>query len=411
MKGLFYSIMIALFIIPILFLILFYSQTEIPQDIGANIRSNEMQYFSQGVEKDLKRFLQINGKRTLISATSEVISTGSKLEDAQSNLTEMIMYGTLNGTSAPLVEEKNFMIWEQDIKSIASLSGFNIEFKNVTINISQYDNFHVLFNTTIYVNISDYVAGIYILKNITVNVPVSIDSIDDPLFSLKTNEIVSRIIKISQFNKKTIQLTTGQNITGLTPNVNGYSYNKPAAGLTDEDVNASRILITDDLANAEQINIASQFAGVVSEGNIVIPQELVGKAITGATGAMTKVKNETKIYLDIPTKGVWDLSNLTSDIKNGYYHDSTAGASFLDRLEGNTTLSTKYYPYGLESFVYLPNLMNPNLQSSVLDYQYWADVDGSLLRSGNLNYYDSIYSWFRIVTLAENDYGINDLIG
>lgn len=410
MKGLFYSIMIALFIVPFLAMIMFYSQTEAIQNIDINIRSEELQYFSDSIEKDLIRFLQINGKRALISASSEVVTNGIGLRDASANLTEMLEYGTLDGNPAPLVDEKNFMTWKENISNIAANSGFNILFINNTTMVTQNDSFSVLFSFSIYVNISDEIAGMFILKNISVDVPVSLEGIEDPIYQLKTYGGVSRIISISPFNKKTTPLVAGQNASGYAT---GYAFNKSASALVSGDANASRILVTDDLtaAGPTKISIAASFAGVVSENDIKIPDELMGKSITGATNAMKLIKNETKIYLDSTTKKVWDLSNITSDIKNGYYHGSNKSASFLDRLEGNVTLSVKYQPYGLESFVYTPYLTSPNLQSSVLDYQYWTDVSGNLLRNGNLQSYDYVYSWFRISNLAENDYGINDLIG
>jgi len=54
--------------------------------------------------------------------------------------------------------------------------------------------------------------------------------------------------------------------------------------------------------------------------------------------------------------GNWDIENLKKDIENSYYHPSTKGASFLDRLEGKPEVQSKYRSQttetiGLESFV------------------------------------------------------------
>lgn len=100
-----------------------------------------------------------------------------------------------------------------------------------------------------------------------------------------------------------------------------------------------------------------------------------------------------------------NLSNLTSDVFNRYYHSSTNGPSFLNRLEGKTTSSL----YGLESFIYLPELEISNPSSSDLDYEYWTNIPGYLLNHSK-DYdppLDSIYNWFKISCSGATDYNIN----
>lgn len=402
MKGIFYSLMMALFLTSFLALIIFYSQSQV-QNIDINIRANELGYFSKSVEKDLTRFIKIQGKRALISAVSKIVVNGTGLDNAQLRLKEMIENGTLYGEPSPLVDTSNLQTWKLNISNIASNLGFNVEFKSLEINITQNDSFNVLFNVKLYINISDETVGMGVLKNISTSALVSVEGIEDPIYPLKTSGRVIRFIKTSNVSKNTTSLATGQNSSGF---ITGYAFVKSDFQLSD--VNSSRILVTNSIAGKEVI--ASQFKGVVSETDVIIPSQIIGKSITGATNAMNLIKNETKIYLDQTTMKVWDLSNLTLDIKNGYYHNSSEGASFLDRLEGNVTLSPKYQ-YGLESFIYLPDLTNANLQVnsqlSILDHRYWKNVAGNPIRNGN---YDSIYTWFKIDSQYAILYGINELI-
>jgi hypothetical protein len=53
MKGILYSIMISLIIIPILGLVIFYSQSSQMRNIDTDIRANELEYFTKSIEKDL----------------------------------------------------------------------------------------------------------------------------------------------------------------------------------------------------------------------------------------------------------------------------------------------------------------------------------------------------------------------
>ena len=324
MKGLFYSIMIALLMIPILALIIFYSQNITPSNIDINIRANELQYFSESIEDDLSRFLQINGKRALVAAINFTVTNGIGLKDAQTNLTDVIKYGTLNDTKI-FADQKNLSEWVQSIRDIASKSGFDINLTVLTFNVTQNDSFSVLFSTTVLINISDSTTKMGISKNMSAAGAVSIEGMQDPSYQIKTGGTVFRNIKKSPFNKNTA-----------------------------------------------------------------------------------------------PLAGVWNLSNLTSAIKDGYYYSSTKGASFLDRLEDNASLSPKYNTSlecsaigcGLESFVYLPSLTNPGTSLSDLDYQYWTSVNGHLLNSSK-DYnppLDSIYSWFKIDCSSATDYGISSLL-
>jgi len=407
MKGIFYSIIVALFLIPFLALMIFYSQTEV-QNIDVNIRAEEMKYFAESIEDDLVRFLDINGKRALISAVSKVVVNGTGLDDAQLRLAEMIKNGTLYGEPAPLVDTSNLNVWKQSIDNIATKSGFNIEFEDVYTNINHSDSFHVLFDIVILMNISDLNEKMGIIRNISGIVAVSIENIEDPIFPLKTYGRVVRLIRVSNVSRKTEYLVEGLNASGY---ISGYAILINSSDLTTGYPNF--ILVTDSVAGKE--GIASVFKGVVSESDVIIPPEIWGKSVTGATDAMQKIKNNTKIYLDQNTKKVWDLSNLTTDISfgyyhSGYYHNSSDGASFLDRLEGKTTLSPKY-KYGLETFVNLPELTASGIVvdvgASCIDHQYWGNVTGGRVRNSN---YNSVFDWFKMDKRYATIYGIDELI-
>ena len=402
MKAILYSVMISLMMIPILALILFNVQSSNIRDIDTDIRANELEYFSKSIEKDLSRFIEINGKRALISAVSKIVVNGTGLDDAQLRLGEMMANGTLYGEPSPLVDESNLNFWRDSIDDIADKSGFNVDFSNVQIYVNQSDSFHLLFDVNITVNISDKMEIMGVVKNISTSVLVSIEGVEDPTFPLNTLGRVVRFIVPSNVSKQTQYLTQGTNSSGY---VVGEAFVIDSAALTSSQ--GDKILVTDSVAGKE--TIAGGFKGVVSESSYM-PPEIIGKAITGASGARANITNDTVIYLDQNSKKVWDLSNLTTDIRNGFYHNSSNGASFLDRLEGRTTLSPEYV-YGLETFVHLPTITNAGIgvdvTASCIDYKYWAGNAGSSIRNGN---YDPVYTWFKIDSQSANDYGIGDLL-
>ena len=401
MKGIFYSVMIALVLIPILSLVVFHSQIK-AENVDISIRANELNYFIGSMETDLNKFAEIGGKRALISAVSEVVTIGANLEDAQAAIAEMVEYGTMNGNPAPLVDTNNLQIWEDDVKTIAQNSGFDLNFTTLGIGVTQNSSFEILLTINLTFNISDTDANMGIVRNVTGTSIISIENIEDPLFPLKSYGRVTRLIVKSNSSKETEYLVQGTNSSGF---VSGNAFVINSTDLTTSY--PTMILVTDTVAGKEAI--AAGFKGVVSEGDTLIPPEIWGKAITGASGARQNIANNTKIYLDETTRKVWDLGNLTSDLNNGYYHNSSVGASFLDRLEGNTTLSPKY-KYGLETFINLEEFSIAGVPvattKSCLDHRYWNDIDGSAIRNGN---YDPVFNWFKIDTSYADDYGIDEL--
>jgi len=390
--------MAALIIIPIFGIIFFHSQIG-QKNIDISIRANELKYFVDSIEADLNRFIEITGKRALISAVSNITVSGIPLDDAQIRLKELIENGTLRGVPSPLVDTDNLNTWEGKIGTISSNSGFDLLLNNIEMNVTQNDSFNVLFEIRVLVNISDQNVKMGILRNVSATSIVSIDGLEDPIFPLNTLGRVFRVIRYYNFTNYSKDLVQGS-IAGI----GSVSGNATTSTLSP---NSQKIFITNNMS--QDLGILNQFGGIVSESNFV-PANLIIPFIAGASNALTAIQENQRIYLDFATKKVWDLKNLTSAIQNGYYRPSDDGASFLDRLEGRLTLSSKY-KYGLESFVYLPDLTNASLKiksgNSVLDHSYWRNITGSPIRNGN---YDPVFNWFKIDSNNANIYGVNQLI-
>jgi hypothetical protein len=70
-----------------------------------------------------------------------------------------------------------------------------------------------------------------------------------------------------------------------------------------------------------------------------------------------------------------DVTNLTLNIENSYYINSSTAPSFLDRFEGDLGASN---PNGIESLVYLPKLSAQSIiieDKSCVDYIYFSSND------------------------------------
>jgi hypothetical protein len=399
MKGIIYSVIASLLLIPVIGLVLF-SFNSIEKNIDSNIRSNELEYFSMSLEDDMSRFMKIAGKRALISAVSKIVTDGSPLLDAQANITEMIMYGTLDGVIAPLIDANNLNVWKDNVTNIAREFGFYLEFQNMTTEVTQNDSFNVLLIERVVMNISDPSLKMGIAKNLTVSTAIPIDGIEDPLFPLRTYSRVIRIIRTSNTTNLTSYLAQGTLSSGSISGNATFSFASPSM---------QKIFVTSNMSQA--VGTLNQFGGIVSESTYV-PPGLTRPYIAGAASALAKIQDNERIYLDSPTKKVWDLANLTYFIKNKFYRSSASGPSLLDRMEGRLNLSSKY-KHGMETVINLEDELEAyelypliNEQATCIDYLYWNGTLGSPVRNGN---YDQIFDWFKIDPSNKAYYGVSEL--
>lgn len=175
MKGIFYSIMVSLLVIPIIYLVVFYSSST-SQQVGMSVRSDELRYASYSVEQGLKEFFEIQGRRALVSASN---TSGINAN----SLAEMIVDGTLNGEPASLVSENTLTAWIRNTTDIYSRSGFNLSLESVNVGVYQYDSSDILVNATALMNVSDSYSEAGISKEIEVQALVPLDGIENPLAS------------------------------------------------------------------------------------------------------------------------------------------------------------------------------------------------------------------------------------
>lgn len=104
--------------------------------------------------------------------------------------------------------------------------------------------------------------------------------------------------------------------------------------------------------------------------------------------------------------GIFDVNN-ASVLR--LYGNSSAGASFLDRMEGQLNLSAKYNVSGnegMESFVDLMQLSGVGIpvktNQTVVDYLYFAstDIDGCTVNNAT-------YGWFKLDVPSALTYGVS----
>jgi hypothetical protein len=281
-KGVFFS-MILVFVL--IFMILFiFMQQDIVSTFSSQrhveSRVNSMIGFSNSIELDSVRAVGIIGKRAISAATNYIVANGKPLSSANVTISELILNGTINGTSQSLMNGSITKDWENTVEAIGAIEGFNSNVAIINATVQPEDSFHLIVSYMISVNVSDSITQAKLAKTSIQTSEVSVENAEDPLFLLNTyGRIVSTI--------------------SMSPHLNNYSSTDP--------------------------------------------------------------------------------TNLMDDYSNSYYHPSLIGGSFLDRLEGQYTVQTKYLqpvPTGLERFVDKDKIsaagLSVNTALSNIDYYYFS---------------------------------------
>jgi hypothetical protein len=276
MRGIFYSATAILFIVPILLFTFSYlnssdagSATLVTKTLGDKLAS-----YTGSINEDLPRASDIIVGRAVETAITYVDVSGQPLDNAEARLQEIMINGTIGGNSTSQLF--TFTEWVSQIRAKGNNFGFNTNVSVASITVRPLDSYRINVTVGIMVNVSDRSQKMRLYRIYYTQVPVSVVGMSDPLYTMKTNGLIKRII-------------TAPNIT------------------------------------------------------------------------------------------VSGTANFDRAVDERFYMPSAAGPSFLDRLEGRTTIAGAYENFtgiGLETVVDLPQLQANGLEirgnQSAVDYIYFS---------------------------------------
>ncbi|MFH0971072.1 MAG: hypothetical protein V1835_00745 [Candidatus Micrarchaeota archaeon] len=201
-KGIIYSLITLILLMPLLFFLVSYLQTSGSRDELSNlkIRGIEISNFANSVSEDVPRILKITAKRALISAINEIDMNGTPLDDAQFRIVELMLNATLNGTNSTFMNGSSLEDWASRMEILGTKYGFSTNITFLYLNVSPYDSFSLEFQMVLFVNATDPDGMVSIMRTYNISYLHSIEGLEDPLYPLSTNGFVKRIVKRSQFN-------------------------------------------------------------------------------------------------------------------------------------------------------------------------------------------------------------------
>ncbi|MCK4335992.1 MAG: hypothetical protein KAW40_04695 [Candidatus Aenigmarchaeota archaeon] len=393
MRGQFYSIIAIFITIPIVIFISYYVFSQGGETgIYENIVADQIHQVEKSIENDFGKAIVTSGKRALIAGDDYVVMSGNAMSDAIAGIKELMENGTMEGNESLLMFNNTLGNWTKKILNVPVNFDVNLSYAN--LEISNYDSFRIKASSNLNVSVADELGiGRIDKKDMYYEAMIPVKGAEDPIFTLKTNGVVTRSIKISKYPYRAKKLVIGG--TNSSGSCSGeVTFNKSECD--------TKILVA---GNTTGVNFGC-FSGFVIEDSI----DLSGNSNCYLTGNSSAVENISQaisdtgydeVYIDSDTTSVWHLP-IREEIDNKYYFPGN-GPNFLKRLEGDLNSSSN----GMETFVNLPELQNYGLpiKEDVISvaYIYFLDQDyiGYPVRG--------LQGWFRVNRTFSDKYGLTEL--
>jgi hypothetical protein len=394
MRAQFYSITAILIAIPIILFVSFYmlSQTRGP-DIYERIVSDQVHQLAMSLERDFDKALVTSCKRSLIAAGDRVVLNGTPLDNAALRIKELMEHGTLYGEEVIIMFNNTLGNWTEKISKVPTNFYSSVGYSD--LDVSAYDYRNIVIDADLDVSVRDDLNIARIEKNnVKYETLVSLTNMEDPIFPLKTNGVLTRTVKFSPFSYRAKKIVTGS--------ANSKGSCSGEVTFEKSECDTTKILVAQ---NTTGVNFGC-YRGVVMEESVDLSGSIScyvtgnGSSVSLVNIAITGTVYQ-EVYLDNETMSVWHLP-INLELENGYYFRGE-GPDYLKRLEGSLEGSSN----GMESLINAPELESMNIpirENQVsLDYLYFSDQDyiGYGVRG--------LPDWFRISQTIAVRYNLNEL--
>ena len=400
-KGFSFSLILVLITI-IMFSILILQRETISferEKLSMKQQIKEMDYSYNSIERSLHILADVTTKRAIVSSINYIIENGTFFKDnkTEENLKELIWNGTLNGEKISFMENNTLSKRIRDLEYFYSLEprkynvSININPENTSITLS--DAFHLLFSTTVEVNVSK--KGVASLsRKLKILERISICDFEDPFYLINITEGKgSREIKKSKYISNFTKLI-------LSGYGDGWCYGEITNNINSDE--PERKIFFNKTINSNVDN----FCGVIFENNLTKINTTYLKV--SSVSNLTSYIGSTLLLSGEKGK-VWNISNFIEHVKNSWYANSTEGPSFFDKLEGKNYCSyCNGKDFGLETFVNKNDLLWLGIEIgedySNIDYLYSNKTFGTDIGLNESSTGVPAFKYFRIDTNSFEHY-------
>ncbi len=344
MRAQFYSILALVLSLPIfLFTVQYleYSQRT-SYDVAERVISDQLHQLVRSIELDTEKAMEIAGRRSLLAATNFVIDGGAPLTDAVTNISTLMVAGTINGSENFMMINNTMPNWSYRISSKPVNFDVSLEYGNISV--ENKDGFSLIIGMDLNVTATDKLGIARIEKvNARKSITISLLGLEDPIFPLNTQGFIRRIIRRASPDHFSMLVVSGSD------NTSGECEGPVTFNKSLDD--PTKILVAENLTGV----VYSNHLGIILEDEDNLTGQ-IGCYLTGNSSAVELV-NATiastgydTVYIDGESESAFSMPGAGSLAERYYY--SGNGPDFLQRLEGNYTPSAD----GIVTFIYAPEL-------------------------------------------------------
>lgn len=332
-SGQFFSLITVIMIIPLVALSVTFTQSMsgYGEEIGELVKLKSSYYYYHSVDQDLLRAGEIVGKRSLVAALNHVVEGGEGLNSSKDTLEELFKNGSINSTSENVMNRSTIYDWLNRTEEISRKRGYILDFGLEKLKIGMESPFKVNFKLNYSLRLSDRNHLFALDRNLSKNSPVSIQGLEDPLVTLRTEGKLSYQIEEIDPDYFVDMKASGNGNNSWSA---GESIVLPSNETTIEGVEepSEKILVTE--TNVSK-SIMNNFAGVVLRDYAEM-SDFDRPYVVNVADEFPNIKNHTRIVVEGNESRVWEIENLYSTWKRSKYFGGF-GPSFMDRLENNLT--------------------------------------------------------------------------
>jgi hypothetical protein len=177
-----------------------------------SVRIRTMNSFTADVERDMERSLYIASFRALLGADQYITDNGVYLDDADSQLAELVLYGTINGSYTNMTSDNYFFEWVSRVQQLADNIGVQLNISYINVTVYQTSPWSMTFQLDSDLKLTDDVQQVSWTRDNSMSSTISILEFEDPLYTVSSGKRIINTVRESPFS----DFVNGDDTTNLS---------------------------------------------------------------------------------------------------------------------------------------------------------------------------------------------------
>lgn len=233
-KGMFYSLIILIFVIPAVLYVTVYLDTSKIENkaVLTRVRGMQLSNYINSISTDSERSLEMTTRRSLQNIMYNIDISCSYIANSSDSIDELALNGTYMGSPSLFMENSTMNYWAASMQELGNSLGYNTSITIDSLNTRGYNSFSLISEINITIKLSDEKARINVSKKFTKQSIISIEGFLDPLYLVNTRCVMDRPIASSSIPSGPAQVDSAALSGGFMASANGPSFLERMEGRT-----------------------------------------------------------------------------------------------------------------------------------------------------------------------------------